>query len=114
MKRLVDWIGSFFAGLFSPKTTAAIKAGVEACAPYVATALSIARTVAAFTPTRADDEILRLIEHYAVPVLWNPAGDRADVLREIAVAALRKSFPKASAADLNRAVEIAVGALKNG
>lgn len=105
-------IGSFFARLFSKKTAAAIQRGIEACAPYIETALSICTAIAAMTPTRADDEIIALIKRYAVPVVWNPAGDRGDVLRDIALAALRKQFPAASTSDLNRAIEVAVGAIK--
>lgn len=105
-------VGSFFARLFSPETAAAIQRGIEEAGPYIETALAVARTVAIFTPTRADDEIIALIEHYSVPIFWNRSGDRGTVLREIAVAALRKKFPNASEADLNRALEIAVGAIR--
>ncbi len=114
-KVTMNWlkaIGSFFARLFTPETAVAIQRGIEACAPYVESALQVASIITYLTPTRTDDEILKAIKHYAVPVVWGGAGDRSAVLREIAVAALQKKFPTASGSDLNRALELAVGAIK--
>jgi hypothetical protein len=108
----VKKIGSFFAGLFSARTAAAIQRGIEASAPYVGQALSVATAIAALTPNRTDDEIMAVAKRYAVPVAWGSAEDRGEVLRAVGLAALRKTFPQAPASDLNRALEVAVGAIK--
>lgn len=105
-------IGNFFKSLFNPQTAAAIQRGLEAAAPYIGPALEVVKLIAAVTPTRADDEIVKLIERYVSPVVLTPEADRAEVLRKIAVAELEKRFPGVAERVLNRAIEIAYGALK--
>jgi len=105
-------IGRFFAKLFSPDTANAIQRSLEAVAPYIEPAFEVVKFVAMLTPSRADDEIVRLIERLAVPVVLASESDRGTVLRQIALAELEKRFPGVATRILNRAIEIAYGMLK--
>ena len=105
-------IGRFFRELFSRETADAIERGIEAAVPYIRPALELVKIIAALAPTRANDEIVRLIERYAVPIVLTPGADRGAILRQIAVAELQKRFPEVPERVLNRALEIAYGAIR--
>jgi hypothetical protein len=113
-------IVAFFVGLFSKKTADAILAGIRQAAPYVSSALQLAATVAGVVGGPAGRTVATVVQaagRLGVDALI--ARDATDAqlgtaLRDIVVAALKKEFPNASTADLNRAVELAVGALKGG
>jgi len=106
-------IVGFLKRLFSPETASAIERGIEVVLPYLNYALDIVRTIAALTPTRVDDEILAVIERYTAPfTLPLPAGQtKGELLHKIALEELRRIFPNATDRALNRAIEIAYGAV---
>lgn len=111
----MNWLKSiakFFKALFSPETAAAIQKGIETAAPYIKQALEVVKVIAALTPTRADDEILALLEKYGLPAILEPGANRAEILRQVALAELQKKYPGISDRTLNRAIEIALGAVK--
>lgn len=79
-------------------------------------ALSIAKAIAAMTPTRGDDEIIALFERYAVPGLaifiQLPPEQRGLALLEAAATELARYFPNAKRTELDAAVISAVGVVK--
>lgn len=82
-----------------------------ACA-YVSKALPIIETIAAFTPTRADDELIALYKRFALPGVeaWlsTPVAERGDALREVARTVLaREVEPGTPQRVLNAAIELA-------
>ena len=60
-------------------------------------ALPIVETVAALTPTRADDEIIKVYKYYGLPVVesWlaDPPADRGLALLDLATNVVQKRFP---------------------
>ncbi len=80
------------------------------------TVLPIVREIAALTPTRADDEIIALIEHYALPKVETPLTDqqKADILRNSAVTLVKRELNRAGVSDsvISLAVEQAVQVVK--
>jgi hypothetical protein len=111
-------IAAFFVGLFSKKTADAILAGIRKAAPYIESAMKLAGVVAGIIGGPAGKTVAAVLAAAAqlgVDAIVKPDATDAEIgtaLRDIVVAALRKQFPDASLADLNRAVELAVGALK--
>jgi hypothetical protein len=108
MKRIL----AFFARIFSRDTSDKILKGLEAAAPYYRKALEVVETIAALTPDRTDDQIVAVLKRFASPVVLGSTQDRSALLRDVAVAALRKQFPEAADRQLNRAIEVALGAVK--
>lgn len=97
--------------LFDRRFASKLAAGAEAAAPYLRAAYEIAAVAAKLTPTRADDELIALADALGVPALWT-AEDKGDAVRQLVFRALKKRFPEASDRALNRAIELAYGALK--
>ena len=110
-------VAAFFVRLFSPKTAAAIVAGIQKAAPYVSAALELASLVNKFAPLgKTYGTVAMYADALGLPNILEGEVTEAKVgtaLRDLTVMALKAKFPEASTADLNRAVEIAVGALKN-
>jgi hypothetical protein len=101
-----------FAALFDGRFGNALLAGIERAAPFMDQAYNIVKLVAELTPTRADDEILAACDRMGVPAVFAAGSDKPAALRYIALEALKKAFPHAEERQLNRALEIAYGALK--
>jgi len=110
-------IGTFFKNVFSANTAAALVKGVKAAAPYVQAALQMCSMVEKFSPNggKTFGTVLRYAESLGINAVFEGEVTEASVgtaLRDITVKALRAKFPEASTSDLNRAVELAVGAIK--
>jgi hypothetical protein len=112
-------VAAFFAGLFSPRTAAALLAGIRKATPYIKTAMELAGIVAGVVggPVgRTVASVIAAAGSIGVDALLKPDASDAELAtatRDIVVEALRKRFPNASVSDLIRAVELAVGALKS-
>ncbi len=106
-------IGKFFKNVFSKKTLAAIESTLNKVGPIVQVALPVVRQIAALTPMRTDDEILRLLDHYGITKVVT-AENRAIVLRDVAVEALKTKYnlTDQETSMLNLAVELAVQTMK--
>jgi hypothetical protein len=110
-------LGSFFAALFSPATAQAILSGIRKAAPYVDVALQLSTMAAgALGPQgKTVATVLGLADKFGVQAFIKPDATDAELgtaIRDTIAAALKQKFPDASAADLNRAIEIAYGAVK--
>ena len=111
-------VGGFFKGLFSSRTVQAILKGIRDAAPYVEVAMELAGTAAAVCggPTgRTVENALAFADSLGVKAALKRNATDAEIgtaLRDITVNALKLKFPDANTSTLNRAVEIAVGALK--
>jgi len=112
VKRLLEAITNLFARLFSRDFAAQLQRGIEAAAPYLAVTYGFVQTAARLTPTRADDEILALAQELGVPALLAPGQDKGVAIGRIVFRALKKRYPEAADRVLNRAIELAYGALK--
>jgi len=112
VKRVLEAITNLFARLFSRDFAAKLQRGIEAAAPYLAVAYGFAQTAARLTPTRADDEILALAQELGVPALFDPGEEKGIAIGRIVFRALKRRYPEAADRVLNRAIEIAYGALK--
>jgi hypothetical protein len=108
----LEAITSLFARLFSRDLAAKLLQGVEAAAPYLALAYGFAETAARTTPSRTDDEILALARELGVPALLDPGEDKGVAIGRVVFRALKKRYPEAADRVLNRAAEIAYGALR--
>lgn len=110
-------IGRFFAKLFSPSTAKAVVKGIQKAAPYVSAALELASIVDKVAPMgKTYGAVMRYAEALGLKYVFEGEVTELKVqtaLRDLTVKALQTKFPEASTSDLNRAVEIAVGALKN-
>lgn len=99
--------------LFRPDLADKFAEGIRAAAPYLDAAYEIARIAAQFTPTRADDEIFALAEYFDVPSVWrNRDKDPSEAIYEIVYEALSRKYPEAPERQLNRAIELAYGAVR--
>jgi hypothetical protein len=116
----MSWItnvSNFFKAIFSSKTSAAILAGIRRSLPLIELALQLAGVAASMTGAgRTINAVLAVAEHLGVPALIKPDVTDAELsaaLRDIVANAIKMKFPGASTADINRAIEIALGALKS-
>ncbi len=117
----MNWFGkivNFLRGLFSRKTADAILGGIRKTAPYIDTAIELVQIGAAIVggPVgRTVATVLEFAQKLGVDALLKPDATDAELgtaMRDIVVNALRVKYPEASTSDLNRAVELAVGATK--
>ncbi|MGE5726935.1 MAG: hypothetical protein ACM34G_17275 [Acidobacteriota bacterium] len=99
-------------GLLSRDTLDLVWKGIVKAEPYLTTAINVATALAKATPNRSQGEILAAIQTFSAEVDFQPGDDPGETLRKVALAALKRIFPEAGAADLNRAIELAVGGLK--
>lgn len=115
----INSVGNFFKNLFSSKTGAAILNGIKKAAPYINEAIQLATIAAGFIGGPAGATVagvLAFAEKYGIEAVVKPGATDAEIktaIRDAVVAVLRLKFPDASASDLNRAVELAVGSLKS-
>ena len=115
---LISKIAACIVGLFSKKTADAILAGIRAASPYISEAMALASMAASIAggPTGLTIAgVLAAANKLGVQAIIAPGATDAQIgtaLRDAVVAALKLKYPNASTADLNRAVELAVGAVK--
>lgn len=110
--RWVYAIYSLFARVFSSETARKIIGGIRVTEPYLPTIYQWVKIVAEITPTRSDDEILRVADALGVPLLLDPAADRGTILAEIVFRAAKRRWPQVPDRVLRRAIEIAYGGVK--
>ena len=110
--KILTAIGAFFARMFSRDFASKLLAGIEAAAPYLSLAYGFVETAAKMTANRTDDEILALAKEFGVPALLDSDADKGVVIGRIVFQALKKRYPDAADRALNRAIEIAYGAVR--
>ena len=71
----------------------------------------LAEAAARMTPTRTDDEIFALARKWGVPAAFD-AQDKGAAIGYIVFQALKQQYPGTADRVLNRAIEIAYGAVK--
>ncbi len=110
----MNWIQSLwrrFRSLFGPHMADLLAGGIHAAAPYLPEIYQIVKRVAQLTPTRSDDELVRVADELGVPA-WLNAPTSGDALAGMVLAWARRKWPDAPTSRLRRAIEIAYGALK--
>ena len=112
MKKFLSAIADFFMRLFSRDFASKVMKGIEAAAPYLSLTYGFVETAAKMTPNRTDDEIVALANELGVKALFDPNQDKGMVIGRIVFAALKKRYPEVADRVLNRAIEIAYGAVK--
>ena len=112
MKRFLRAIAGFFRRFFTPEFRALIMAGLQSSAPYIQAAYNFATVAAALTPNRTDDELVALAKQWGIPNLWDADTDKGVVIGRMVAQALRRRYPDATDRAINRAIEIAYGAVK--
>lgn len=109
--RWIQAIWRRFKALSGPDMADQVVAGISAAAPYLPELYAIVRRVAQLTPTRADNELLRVADELGVPA-WLGAPTSGDALAAMVLAWARRKWPDAPQSRLRRAIEIAYGILK--
>ena len=114
----ISKVATFIASFFSPKTANAILAGIRKAAPYLSAAIELSGMAAAIVGGPAGvtiSTVLAAADKFGVEAFIKPDATDADLktaIRDAIVKALKLKFPTASTSDLNRAVELAYGAVK--
>jgi len=107
----MNWIKSLYRKLFAYFSGRASQ-DVSAAIDLIALALPIVERIAAFTPTRSDDEIVRLFRDYAIPQaetwLALPREQRGRALLQVAAIQLKRVTPDAADRIIDLAVQLAV------
>jgi len=107
----MNWIKSLYRKLFAYYSGRASQ-DVSAAIDLIALALPIVERIAAFTPTRSDDEIVRLFRDYAIPQaetwLALPREQRGRALLQVAAIQLKRVTPDAADRIIDLAVQLAV------
>jgi acyl carrier protein phosphodiesterase len=104
MKKLFLRLFSYVTGRAAQDITAAVE--------LVKDALPLVRTIAALTPTRADDELVKLFDHFAMPQVnaWLAlsANQRGRALLHVASTQLKRITPDSADRIIDLAVQLAV------
>jgi hypothetical protein len=104
IKSLSRKLVAYFSGRASQDVSAAIE--------MIALALPIVERIAALTPTRSDDEIVRLFCEYTIPQaetwLALPREQRGRALLQVAAVQLKRLTPDAADRIIDLAVQLAV------
>ena len=107
MKGFFRWLGLLFSKLPGIASTVA-----EKIQEISAAALPVVKLIAEFTPTRTDDEILRLFEHFllggARHYLALPVSERGPALLKVATALLARQFPGVPIVQIQAAIQLAL------
>ncbi len=117
MKTLLSKLKSALAAAVNVFRSGEAQRALDKIVALMPEAMPIVRTVAAFTPTLADDNIIALLDHYnllpmAKAYLALPVADRGPALLHAAASALGQANPDAPRSQLNAAIELAVVAVK--
>jgi hypothetical protein len=106
----MNWIKSLSLKLFSYFSGRASR-DVAAAVDLTKTVLPIIERIAAVTPTRSDDEIVRLFCEYAVPQVdaWLalPSEQRGRALMQVATIQLKRLTPDPADRIIDLAVQLA-------
>ena len=116
LSRVVSWFGS----LASPEGQKRLNHVLVTAYDLLDQAMPVVETIAAFTPTRADDEIVRLVKIY-LPHVTVPAGPmseevKAGLIRAAAVSELTARLANKTGiptSTLNLAIELAYSAYRS-
>jgi hypothetical protein len=108
---IMKWIKSLSRKLvayFSGRASQDVSAAIE----LIALALPIVERIAALTPIRSDDEIVRLFRDYTIPQaetwLALPREQRGRALLQVAAIQLKRLTPDAADRIIDLAVQLAV------
>ena len=106
----MNWIKSLSLKLFSYFSGRASR-DVAAAVDLTKMALPIIERIAAMTPTRSDDEIVRLFREYAIPHadrwLALPSEQRGRALMQVAAIQLKRLTPDPADRIIDLAVQLA-------
>jgi hypothetical protein len=106
----MNWIKSFSLRLFSYFSGRASR-DVAAAVDLTKMALPIIERIAALTPTRSDDEIVRLFRETAIPHadawLALPIEQRGRVLMQVAAVQLKRLTPDPADRIIDLAIQLA-------
>lgn len=105
-------VAEIVLGLFGKPLLRKVFGGLKKAEPYLPEIYDYVRTVAQLTPTRSDDEIMRVADMFGVPLLLEPGADKGEVLAEIVLEVARRKWPNVPERVLRRAVELAYGAVR--
>ncbi|GIU74776.1 MAG: hypothetical protein KatS3mg004_1863 [Bryobacteraceae bacterium] len=111
MKTLIDAIKYWLSRLLSRDLVRNVLDGIERAAPYLDTAYELVQTAARLAPNRTVAELASVADALGVPAVWR-SDDKGAAIRELVLAALRWRFPQVPDRVLNRAIELAYGALR--
>jgi hypothetical protein len=107
----MKWLKRFFARIGSYLSGRAVR-DAEAGIELLRFALPIVKHIADITPTRADDEIVRLFEAYGIPAVdrWLslPVEHRGRALMHVAAVALKRITPDSVDRIIDFAIQAAV------
>jgi hypothetical protein len=118
----MNWIKrvvSAVFGLFSRIDADDIIGGIRKAAPYVSLALNLSATAASIVGGplgKTVAGVLAVADRFGVPVLIRPDATDAEIgtaIRDAIARAIVEKFPGAKLADINRAIELAYGAVRN-
>ena len=111
MKTFWTKLTAFFAKLFTRDFWSRVLQGIETASPYLEVAYEFVSVAAQMTPNRTDDELIALANKLGVPAILQ-SQDKGTAIRDTVAAALKTKFPSLSTSLINRAIELAYGALR--
>lgn len=107
----MKWIKAFYLKMLAYVSGRAAQ-DIAAAVELTKLALPIVQRVAILTPTRSDDELLRLFQDYAVPGVENwlqlPEAQRGRALMQVAATQLKRVAPDTVDRIIDLAVQAAV------
>ena len=93
----MNWLKRFFGSIKNYLFSGEAEKRAEQVLNLVDNAMAMVRVIARMTPTRSDDELIKLYDTYAVPnvQIWLglPPEKRGPALMEVGVSALSKAVP---------------------
>lgn len=112
----MNFVKSFLSRIVGIFKSGKAEKAFNAVADLVPRAQPIVETIAALTPTKADDEIVAAYNRFGVPLLkqidTTPAEDRGYLLLGLATQVLSKRYPGVATNILQSAIQLAVTAYK--
>jgi len=113
MQKFIDALKSALSRIVNLFSSGKAQAALEAVVSLVPKALPVVRFITSITPTRADEEIIALLDRFglqerAAAYLALPPADRGAALRAVAVSLLAKQAPDQPERILGAAIELAV------
>lgn len=110
----MSWLSRLWKSLkkvFSGDTADLIVRGVDATSQYLPEIYQVVKWIAEMTPTRADDELIRVAERLGVPAILG-SHDRGAAIAAMVIEWARRKWPNAPIRRIRRAIEIAYGAVR--
>lgn len=113
----MKFLASPFFWLWRLVTGDGVKKALSTVDALIVDALPIVKQIASLTPTRADDEMIRLFETFGQPAIekWLalPPAQRGKALLSVGEAELQKAYPDLPLNQISAAVAFAVTLMKN-